>query len=117
MFRRYKLINRLVVRCKSETEWRKWIRAHKGERVLKEDVVGKVVVRTVFTGMDQIGRNHKVGFKKLPVVFETSVYGAGMRQEACHFAHSYEEDLAEHQRVIKSVALNGYALNGVVVRA
>lgn len=76
--RHYKLDGRQPEPCDDAIEWAKWF--SRADRTVKKDMVGDVLVSTVFLGLDLAYSD-----SPYPILFETMVFGGKLneRQERC----------------------------------
>jgi len=82
-------------------EWGKWFQTE--DKTVKKTYIGKVMVSTVFLGLD-----HRFGFKgeHLPVLFETLVFGGIMDGEMARYC-SWEQAEEGHDLMIERVNQKG----------
>jgi len=94
----YKLVGKKVVPC-TLGEWAEFFE-RRSDRILKQDKVGKLLVSTVFLGLD-----HNFGNGGKPIVFESMVLGPHTNDDnsvttshdyACERYTTYDEALAGH---------------------
>lgn len=94
MNKKYILNGKTPVQCDDDIKWREWyIRAKR--HVAKENL-GKVVISTIFLGIDH-------GFNESkPVLFETMVFGGSLDQEQDRFC-TWDDAEAGHKKMVERV--------------
>lgn len=78
--------------------WGKWMGSP--SRIVKQKMVGKVKVSTVFLGL-----NHRFSSKGPPILWETMVFGGKYDQYQRRCSGSREQALAMHKEVVAMVRL------------
>ena len=86
-----------VVPCLDATQWARWFES--ADRVVAKDTIGDSVVSTVFVGVA-----HRFG-DKLPLVFETLVFGGSLSNEMDRYS-TWDEAVSGHNTMIKRVQMN-----------
>lgn len=67
------------------------------DRIVGRTICGRSVVSTVFLGLD-----HSFG-GKVPVLWETMVFGGKLDQQQTRFSGSWEQAEAMHKRMVEKV--------------
>ena len=70
-------------------EWAKWFGTN--DRTVAKNKFGKVLVSTVFIGLD-----HSLGIESRPLIFETMVFGGPLNQEMDRYS-TWNEAVAGHE--------------------
>jgi hypothetical protein len=85
-----------AILCEDITEYSNWERDNRKQKVTKQDHIGKVLVSTVFLGLD-----HGFGSEK-PLLWETMIFGGDHDLYQDRYS-SIEDALIGHQQAVDLV--------------
>ena len=91
---RYILSGHKAMPCDDLLKWAEWVET--ADRVVAQETVGKVVVSTVFLGLDYSFGNGP------PLFFETMVLGGPIDQETKLYT-TWDEAVTGHQAMVELV--------------
>jgi len=98
MAKYYVLSGQKPVRIEDPARWAEWMRSSVRDRLVGQNIVNGIMVRTVFTGMDLEHRRGR------PHLFESYAWriGSDAPQLTEHFC-SWKRAVAGHQRMLEKV--------------
>ena len=78
-------------------KWSEWFEHSRTQRIVKQEIIGKSKVSTVFLSFD-----HGWGLRG-PLLWETMVFGGKLDQEQDRCSGNREQAEAMHERMVKRV--------------
>ena len=79
-------------------KWSEWFEHNRKQRIVKQEMVGKSKVSTVFLSLD-----HGWRLGKPPILWETMVFGGPLNLEQDRCSGTRKDALAMHKRMVKRV--------------
>ena len=79
-------------------KWSEWFEHSRVQRIVKQEIIGKSRVSTVFLSLDHEWRRNKT-----PILWETMVFGGKLDQELDRCSGIKKDALAMHKRMVKRV--------------
>jgi hypothetical protein len=79
-------------------KWGQWITSNQGQRIVKQEKIGRSKVSTVFLLL-----NHNYARHGPPVLWETMVFGGSLSDEQDRCSGSREQAMAMHERMVRRV--------------
>lgn len=87
--------------CEDLMMWATWFEENRNQRIVKQDVIRKSKVSTVFLGLDHGWPLRPFGHK--PILWETIVFGGPLDQEQDRCSGNREQAEAMHARMVENV--------------
>jgi hypothetical protein len=79
-------------------EWARWFEGNREDRIVARTQIGKVLISTVFLGLD-----HNFGEDGPPLLFETLVFGGDLDGERERYS-TWAQAEAGHEQMVAKVA-------------
>lgn len=101
MMNKYILDDNGVPAVENDTlKWGLWFETHRKQRIVKQEMVGKVKVSTVFLCLDHGWTVHD---NPQPILWETMVFRGNLGQEMDRCSGTRKDALAMHKRMVRRV--------------
>ena len=78
-------------------KWSEWFERNTKQRIVKQEIIGKSKVSTVFLSLDHGWRRGN------PILWETMVFGGKLDQELDRCSGTHKDALDMHKRMVKRV--------------